>query len=205
MRQMLLNLPVRTDYSAGAFALTAGSAAARAAIEALVPSGKIHTGETVVVVGPPASGKSHLLTIWKTRMDGNQLAVAVDDLQALDKSQQENLFHTYNTLKEKGGALLITSTRPATELPLLPDLQSRLATAKHVILAPPDDTELAQLIAEWAADRQLVIPAGVVDYALARTERSPAVLRALIEALDALSLEHKRAITVPLVRGLIER
>jgi hypothetical protein len=44
----------------------------------------------------------------------------------------------------------------------------------------------------------------VVTYVLARAERSPAALRALITALDDVSLEEKRGVSVHLVRKLIE-
>ncbi len=202
---MLLTLPTVTDYSAAAFAPTAGSSAARKALDGFAPTGQPHAGEALMLVGPSASGKSHLLTICRERMAGNPLAVAVDDLHALDRQGQELLFHTYNDLRARGGALVIASTHPVTELTLLPDLQSRLATARHVYLAPPDDAELRQLMAKWAADKQLLLPPAVLDYALSRTERSVAVLKQLIETLDELSLEHQRAITVPLVRQVFDK
>lgn len=204
MRQLLLNLPVNTDYSAESFVPTAASATASKALQQFQPNRQPHGGQALVLVGPAESGKTHLLHIWQQAQKGNSLAHAVDDLPALDAAAQQELFHLYNRLKEQGGALLLASTKPVQELPLLADLKSRLTTAQHITLAAPGDADLRLLVAKWAADRQLTLPPPVLEYLLARAERSATALHAMVTALDALSLEQKRAVTVPLLRQLFE-
>lgn len=203
MKQLLLSLPTQTDYSAAAYLPTAGSAAARAALEAFAPASAPHSGQLLVLVGPAASGKTHLLNIWKSAHPEASATVA-DDLHQLSPEGQTGLFHAVNANKEVGGALLLASRVPAQQLDVLPDLKSRLLAAQHVHLAPPDDAELKRLVVKWSADRQLSLAPEVLDYLLARAERSPATLLALVAALDSLSLETRRAVTVPLARKLFE-
>lgn len=204
MKQLLFPLLTPADYSAEAFVPTAGSAVARAALAGLLPSGQPHTLAGLLLVGEAASGKTHVGHIWQAGMNPVQTAW-VDNLEQLDKAGQEALFHTFNRLKEQGGALLVTSQTPLPELPLLPDLASRLATLQQATLQPPNEAELTILVAKWAAERQLVLAPAVVTYLMARAERSPAALRGLVQALDELSLEEKRAVTVPLVKRVLEQ
>lgn len=202
MRQLVFPLPTVVDYSSAAFLPTAGSAAARTALGALQPSEVSNSLNGLVIVGGPASGKTHLLSMW--RANYGEACAVMDGLESLDAAGQTELFHTFNRLKEAGGALLVASRVPVQELTLLPDLKSRLLTLQHVYVLPPDDAELAQLVLKWAVDRQLTLPPAVVTYLLARAERSPAALRALVGALDELSLEEKRGVTVGLVRRVLE-
>jgi chromosomal replication initiation ATPase DnaA len=54
------------------------------------------------------------------------------------------------------------------------------------------------------ADRQLSIEQDVLTYMLARMDRSFATVRTLIRAIDERALAQKRAITIPLVRQVLE-
>lgn len=204
MKQLVLGLPVGVDYSAASFLPTVGSVQARRVLEGLVPSGAAHGGRVVVLVGPVASGKSHLLHMWREQVGEEALALAVDDVHALDRVGQERLFHDLNRLKEAGGAVLVTSAVPLNEAGLLADLSSRLLAGETVFLQAPDGEELRELLVKWAGERQLHLPDAVMDYVLLRAERSAAGLHRLVVALDALSMEQKRAVTVPLVRSLLE-
>ncbi|MFZ2586905.1 MAG: DnaA/Hda family protein [Alphaproteobacteria bacterium] len=200
MKQLIFPLNTGPDYSAEAFVPTTGSAAVRAALAVLKPSSIPNILNGLVVVGAPASGKTHLAEMWRA---DHPAGGVVDGLESLDAAAQTEVFHTFNRLKEQGGALLVTSRVPVQELPLLADLKSRLLTLNHVYLMPPDDAELAQLVAKWAAERQVVLPPAVTTYLLTRAERSPAALRTLVAALDELSLEEKRGVSVGLVKKVL--
>jgi DnaA family protein len=56
----------------------------------------------------------------------------------------------------------------------------------------------------YAAGRGFELPDEVTDYLLARAPRDLSSLRALVDTLDRLSLEQKRAVTVPLARELLQ-
>ncbi len=189
---MVLNFPFREDLSAESFFPTAGSAAARELLE------NFERG-ILCLWGEAGSGKTHLLNIWRARVgEGNFLAV--DDLDKVDAVGQEQLFHWLNN-QGKSGALVVASRQPVVELGgLLPDVRSRLSAGQAVEVLPPSDDELAQVAAKWAAERQLELSPEVINFILARAERSVPALRTLVAKLDRLSLEEKRAVTVPLAK-----
>lgn len=86
----------------------------------------------------------------------------------------------------------------------LKDLSSRLKTAPVAEINPPDDALLTALIVKQFADRQLNVDQDVLTYMLARMDRSFGGVRDLIRAVDERALAQKRAITIPLVRSVIE-
>ena len=132
----------------------------------------------------------------------DEAAVAVDDA---DRGVDERgLLHLNNIMGERSGSLLLTASRPlGAWVPALPDLRSRLLTAWQVAIGPPDDGLLGALLVKQLADRQLKVEPGVVDYLLARMERSFAAARATVEALDRHSLGQRRPIGIGLARSIL--
>ena len=61
-----------------------------------------------------------------------------------------------------------------------------------------------EALATQAEARGLRLPQDALDYLLARAPRDMRSLAALLAALDRYSLEQKRAITVPLLREVLE-
>jgi chromosomal replication initiation ATPase DnaA len=167
----------------------------------------------VLLHGPAGSGKTHLAAIWSeasgaeligaselteeaiVAADGRR-AFAVEDLQngAIDEPA---LFHLLNLATERGMALLLTSRVPASALPIaLPDLASRLRAALPLELAAPDDELLRQVLIKLFADRQLMLDKAVVDFIVARMERSLEAANLIVERLDREALAAGRPITV---------
>ena len=66
------------------------------------------------------------------------------------------------------------------------------------------DGEKKVALATQAEARGLRLPQDALDYLLARAPRDMRSLAALLAALDRYSLEQKRAITVPLLREVLE-
>ncbi|MGI9510973.1 MAG: HdaA/DnaA family protein [Geminicoccaceae bacterium] len=172
----------------------------------------------LVLHGPTGAGKSHLAAIWAARCDGLILSPrqfgAVLDLDAsrgylLDPAEPTTdelaLLQLYNRLREDGGHLLLTATRPVAQWGIaLPDLRSRLAAAPSAAIGPPDDHLLAALFLKLFDDRQLTVPEPVIRYLLIHMERSFAEAHRLVDALDHLSLARQRPITVPLARMALD-
>ena len=129
--------------------------------------------------------------------------VGVDDVQHLTAPAQIGLFNSYNELKDGAGVLVATGDVPPARLPLRPDLQTRLAwgLVYEVHTLSEDDRRAA--LRDYAVARGFDLPPEVADYLLARAPRDLSSLRALVDTLDRLSLEQKRAITVPLARELL--
>ncbi len=159
----------------------------------------------VILNGPAASGKTHLLKVWQARASADAWAVDDADLTVGDAAAEEDMFHRFNRLKEEGGTALMTASLPPAQWAIaLPDLRSRLMAQTAVPIEPPDDDLLQALIVKSLADRQLEAGPDAVKYLLARVERSFHAVQDLIERADRLALARKKPITVPLLRELLE-
>ncbi|MGH6918499.1 MAG: HdaA/DnaA family protein, partial [Geminicoccaceae bacterium] len=80
-----------------------------------------------------------------------------------------------------------------------------LRAAPAVAIGAPDEALLGALLVKLFDDRQLVVAEDVIRYMLAHMERSFGAARTLVAALDERSLEEHRAITIPLVRAVLEQ
>ena len=179
-------------------------------------------GPALVIHGPPGSGKSHLAEVWRRRSGaevvdaaslahaapgGGQAAAALvlDGLGGLGGPIDERaLLHTYNSVAERGGHLLLTALAPPARWPLaLPDLVSRLRVAPSVALGLPDDALLAALMLKLFADRQIAVAPEVPAYVVPRIERTFEAAASLVERLDRAALAEGRPVTVPLVRAVL--
>ena len=176
-------------------------------------------GPALVIHGPPGSGKSHLAEVWRRRSGaemvdaaalthaapgGGQAAAALV-LDGLSGPIDERaLLHTYNSVAERGGHLLLTALAPPARWPLaLPDLVSRLRVAPSVALGLPDDALLAALMLKLFADRQIAVAPEVPAYVVPRIERTFEAAASLVERLDRAALAEGRPVTVPLVRAVL--
>lgn len=131
-------------------------------------------------------------------------AVAIDDVQRLPPSAQIELFNIYNALRDSSGLLLVAGDVPPARLPLRPDLLTRLAWGLVYEVRALSEDDRRAAVQDYAAARGFELPDEVTDYLLARAPRDLSSLRALVDTLDRLSLEQKRAITVPLARELLQ-
>jgi chromosomal replication initiation ATPase DnaA len=176
----------------------------------------------LIVHGPPGSGKTHLLEIWRARSKAFAGGPAeIEDIRsddvpawALDNADrtfigrretEETLFHLYNYAAAKGRHMLMTASKPPSEWNIvLPDLKSRLLAAPAVGIGPPDDALMAVVLAKLFSDRQLAVPADVIAFLLPRMERSFAAARVIADSLDRRALAEKRPVTVPLARAVLQ-
>ncbi|BDW89578.1 MULTISPECIES: DnaA/Hda family protein [Thalassospira] len=175
--------------------------------------------------GPKGCGKSHLAEVWRAR--SGALQVAASDLNGINPDEllgdatglviedadlvagagldETVCFHIYNMLKERGGHLLLTASQPPSRWQIdLPDLKSRLGAALVCEISPPDDDLIVGLLIKLFADRQIPASPQIISYVLPRIERSFAALSQLVAAIDRRALAEKRAVTLPLVRSVMD-
>ena len=175
---------------------------------------------SVYIWGAPGSGRTHLLRAVVDRLHsrgmravyaGNLVdapvqaqAVAVDDVDALDEVAAAALFTLYNRLRDSGGIVIAAGAQPPARLTLRADVVTRLAWGLVYELQPLTDAEKVHALAEHAAGRGFTLAPEVVHYLLAHAPRDMGSLIATVDALDRYSMETKRAVTVPLLRELLE-
>jgi DnaA-homolog protein len=195
-RQLVLELAPPEPPSFASYVPGRNAAAVQALQRAL--SG----GEPFVYLwGASGSGKTHLLAAFAAAGAGADLRVAAaDDVERLDPPGQTALFDLYNTLRVSGGALAAAGDAPPDGLRLREDLRSRLGSGIVLQLHPLSESEKAAALRARAKDRGIDLSGNVIAYLLTHLQRDMGTQIAVLDALDRHSLEHKRPITVPLVR-----
>lgn len=179
----------------------------------------------LVIAGPEGSGKTHLANVFlqksgATTINADELvrrgaddvvsgarALVIEDAPALiEAGAEELLLHLYNLAREADIRVLVTAeSAPARWAVKLKDLGSRLKTAPVAEIRPPDDALLQALLVKQFSDRQLDVGQDVIAYVVARMDRSFKSARHMVAEIDRLALSEKRAVTIPLVKRVLEK
>ena len=131
--------------------------------------------------------------------------LAVDHVENLDETGQIALFNHFNRLKMSGGMLLTATSQPPAHLALREDLRTRLGSGLICRLQPLSDAEKAEALATQAKERALKLTPELIDYLMRHAPRDMRTLSSVIVALDQYTLEQKRAVTLPLLRELLNQ
>jgi DnaA family protein len=132
-------------------------------------------------------------------------AITVDDVDALDERLVGALFRILNGVQASKNIHIFMAGKAApANLELREDLRTRLGWGLVFQTQLLDDDEKIQALEQAAKSRGLVLSPEVLPWLLNRFYRDMPNLMALIDALDAYSLETKRAVTLPLVRELLQ-
>ena len=171
----------------------------------------------LVIIGPVASGKSHLISTLKNKYkileaeDINKEKINILELKDLiieniEKIENHYFFlHVINIVKEKKFKVLLTSRVPIKDLDIrLEDLKSRLLAYSHSKILLPTDDVLRGIIIKISKDKGLLLSDNVINYILSHLERSYSIINSFINELDQLSLIRKKKITIPFIKMLIE-
>lgn len=131
--------------------------------------------------------------------------ITVDDVDSLDDRLVGSLFRILNGVQaSKAIHIFMAGNAPPVSLKLREDLRTRLGWGLIFQTQLLDDDEKIQALEEAAKARGLVLSPDVLPWLFSRFYRDMPSLMALIDALDAYSLETKRAVTLPLVRELLQ-
>ena len=196
MQQLLLELAPPLPPTLENFSQGKNGAAVKALRDALAG------GEGFVFLwGPGGSGKTHLLRAFSAAAAAaRREAVAAYDVARLGAVEQLALFDQCNRLRASKGALVASAEGPPADLPLRPDLRSRLASGIVLQLHPLSDAEKAAALTAHAAERGMALDAELIAYLLRHFDRDMGTQIAMLDALDRYSLQRQRPITLPLLK-----
>lgn len=182
-------------------------------------------GAWYFLTGPAGSGRTHLVSAFfadrcRRREQAHFIAlgqaqqrmllehaegdwVVIDDVDVLagDEEGELALFNALNRWRaERTGVLMSGAGREGF---VLPDLRSRLGQATRLTLKPLEEAELGELVQGLAAEHEVLLGRGVVDYILSRAPRNAGRIAELIESGAHRALTEKRTLSVPLVREVL--
>ena len=219
MQQLILDIRPEAPPSFENF-LAGQNLEAIASLIALATGGEVEP--LIYLWGEPGCGKTHLLRACvqaaaSLDREARYLArgeplperlpqlLAVDDVQALDAEGQVALFNLINLAREGAGRIVAAGDTPPARLGLRPDLTTRLGSGLVYAIHRPSEAERAAALHARAEARGMRLPEEVVSYMLNHCRRDLPGLLATVDALDAYSLSLKRAVTLPLLREMLQQ
>jgi DnaA-homolog protein len=133
----------------------------------------------------------------------------VDDCDRLDAARQVSVFHLFNAIQAEASitmasALVSAGSSAPMQLPVIPELATRLGWGLVFQLHRLSDRDAAQALAVTLAERGITASADLIPWLMTRTARDLGQLRAMIDQLDRFALARKRALTVPLLREFLQ-
>ena len=182
----------------------------------------------VYLWGPEGSGKSHLLRAAAAalREQGAQVgwldadtppdqsfnptwsAVVMDDVHLYTSEQQHTAFNwLVNAITPAQGqprAVLAAGLLPPAQLSLRDDLRTRFGWGHVFALQVLQESERRAVLRQAADARGVFLSDEVMDFMLNRFSRDLASLMQLLQALDIYALQTQRAITIPLLKSMLE-
>jgi DnaA family protein len=174
--------------------------------------------------GPVGSGKSHLLKAAREglRERGARVgwldasvhsapdycedwaAVLLDDVHAYTASQQQVAFNWFVNAQALQRPVMAAGEFAPIELKLRDDLRTRLGWGHVFGLQLLSEPERRAVLRQAADARGVFLGDEVMDFMLTRFSRDLGHLMELLELLDGYSLQSKRAITIPMIKAMME-
>jgi DnaA family protein len=135
-------------------------------------------------------------------------AVILDDCHLYTAVQQQAAFNWFvNALNAADGHprwVLAAGSVPPADLPLREDLRTRLGWGHVFALQVLTETERRAVLRREADARGVFLSDEAMDFMLRRFSRDLGSLMQLLGQLDAYALQTKRAITIPLIKSMLE-
>ncbi len=174
--------------------------------------------------GPSGSGKTHLLKAvaetlreqgasagWldpsihePPEFDENWAVVLMDDAHRYTAVQQHAAFNWFVNAQTLQRGVLAAGELPPADLKLREDLRTRLGWGHIFQLHVLSEPERRAVLRQAADARGVFLGDEVMDFMLTRFSRDLGSLIQLLEQLDGYALQTKRAITIPLIKAMLE-
>ena len=174
--------------------------------------------------GASGSGKTHLLkavaealreqgaaagwldatVLEPPAFDERWAVVLLDDVHLYTAVQQHAAFNWFVNAQALHRGVLAAGALPPADLKLREDLRTRLGWGHVFQLHVLSEPERRSVLRQAADERGVFLSDEVMDYMLTRFSRDLASLMQLLGQLDGYALQTKRAITIPLIKAMLE-
>lgn len=171
--------------------------------------------------GDSAVGKTHLLTALAQHMPARYISATsdndsflfdtqvtlylLDDCDRLSAEKQIAAFNLFNEARENQAFLVTTGAMSPSHLPVRDDLKSRMSWGLAYRIHGLTDEEKMDALRKVAQERGFSLSQDVLPYLITHYPRDMHSLVVLLDALDKYSLQTKRAITLPLLREMMQQ
>ncbi|RZL91447.1 MAG: DnaA regulatory inactivator Hda [Variovorax sp.] len=226
MKQLALDIGLATGPTLAGFFAGPNEAAVRH-LQVWVGAGgtqSVHSPVPTYLWGDSGSGKSHLLESVRSALrdqgasvgwlhaglleppdfDERWVAVLMDDVQLYTAVQQHAAFNWFINAQGLQRGVVAAGTLPPADLPLREDLRTRLGWGHVFHLQLLSESERRAVLRQAADARGVMLSDDVLDYMLHRFSRDLGHLMELLNQLDGFALRTQRAITIPLIRAMLE-
>ena len=174
--------------------------------------------------GPPASGKTHLLKAVQEALreqgatagwmdatvlepppyDERWAVVLLDDVHLYTAVQQHAAFSWFVGAQTMQRGVLAAGLQPPAGLQLREDLRTRLGWGHVFQLQLLSEPQRRSVLRQSADARGVFLSDEVMDFMLTRFSRDLGSLMQLLEQLEAYALQTQPAITIPLIKSMLE-
>ena len=226
MKQIALDIGLASGPSLGNF-LAGPNQSALQHLQLWVGNDKRSPVPTYVW-GESGSGKTHLLRAaqaalrdqgcpvgWMdasvaepTAFNEAWRVIILDDVHLYTAVQQHAAFNWFvNATTPSDGQqrwVLAAGNVPPSDLALREDLRTRLGWGHIFQLQVLSETERRAVLRQQADDRGVFLSDEVMDFMLNRFSRDLSSLIQLLDQLDGYALQTQRAITIPLIKAMLE-
>jgi DnaA-homolog protein len=222
MQQMALDIGLKPVASLGSF--LAGPNVAALEHLKLWASSAMRSPVPTYLWGESASGKTHLLKAVREALRGQGAqvgwidaqvheppefnpawsAVILDDVHLYTAVQQHAAFNWFINAQTEQRWVLAAGTLPPADLQLRDDLRTRLGWGHVYALQVLTEQERRAVLRQEADARGVLLGDEVMDFMLTRFSRDLGSLMQLLQQLDGYALSTKRAITIPLIKSMLE-
>ena len=128
----------------------------------------------------------------------------LDDVQLFTAVQQHAAFNWFVNAQTHQRGVLAAGLLPPADLALREDLRTRLGWGHVFHLQVLSEPERRAVLRQEADARGVFLGDEVMDFMLTRFSRDLGHLMALLGQLDGYALQTKRAITIPLIKSMLE-
>ena len=180
----------------------------------------LHTSFAMLTLwGATGCGKTHLLRAWLN--NGNQGVyvaqgddlfrlpesvshIAFDDIHLYNAPHLDQLFALFNQFKDNKTPMLFAADKPPQALNMREDIKTRLNWGGVYEVKPLSDNDKMHALRQLADERQMYVDDAVFHYLMNFVSRDIRTLLGCLKQLDNFAVEHKRRITVPLLKAFLE-